>query len=203
MDNNIEEVSKIEENKLLKRENLLISAYDLFMRKGINDTSISDITENAGVAKGTFYLYFIDKWDIYEKLIIERSYLLFDEALIYTNNKGSKSFKDRILDIADYIINTFIKDKELLKFIGRNLSLGIYNDSLVDEYQEQYKDIKEILEKELKTYNNKNRHVSATLFMIIELISSTCYDTILNEIPLPIDKYKPILFNEIKKMINK
>ena len=74
---------------------------------------------------------------------------------------------------------------------------------MVDEYQEQYKDIKEILEKELKTYNNKNRHVSATLFMIIELISSTCYDSILNDIPLSIDKYKPILFNEIKKMIDK
>ncbi len=203
MDNFDTEMTKIEENKLEKRENLLASAYNLFMRKGIHNTSISDITENAGVAKGTFYLYFIDKWDIYEKLIIERSYLLFDEALIYTNNKGSKSFKDRILDIADYIINTFIKDKELLKFIGRNLSLGIYNDSLVDEYQEQYKDIKEILEKELKTYNNKNRHVSATLFMIIELISSTCYDSILNDIPLSIDKYKPILFNEIKKMIDK
>ncbi|MBQ6284848.1 MAG: TetR/AcrR family transcriptional regulator [Bacilli bacterium] len=201
MDNFDTEMTKIEENKLEKRENLLASAYNLFMRKGIHNTSISDITDNAGVAKGTFYLYFIDKWDIYEKLIIERSYLLFDEALIYTNNKGSRSFKDRILDIADYIINAFIENKELLKFIGRNLSLGIYNDSLVDEYQEQYKNIKEILEKELKTYNNKNRHVSATLFMIIELISSTCYDTILNETPLPIDKYKPILFNEIKKMI--
>ncbi len=203
MDNFDTEMTKIEENKLEKRENLLASAYNLFMRKGIHKTSISDITDNAGVAKGTFYLYFIDKWDIYEKLIIERSYLLFDEAMIYSNNKRIKSFKEKILDIADYIINAFIENKELLKFIGRNLSLGIYNDSLVDEYQEQYKNVRDILEKELKSYNSKIKNAKATLFMIIELISSTCYDSILNDIPLSIDKYKPILFNEIKKMIDK
>ena len=203
MNNFDTEMTKIEENKLEKRENLLASAYSLFMRKGIHNTSISDITDNAGVAKGTFYLYFIDKWDIYEKLIIERSYLLFDEAMIYSNNKRSKSFKEKILDIADYIINAFIENKELLKFIGRNLSLGIYNDSLVDEYQEQYKNVRDILEKELKSYNSKIKNAKATLFMIIELISSTCYDSILNDIPLSIDKYKPILFNEIKKMIDK
>ena len=193
--------SKIDENKQFKRENLLASAYNLFIRKGINDTTISDITENAGVAKGTFYLYFIDKWDIYEKLIIERSYLLFEEALIYVNNKGIKSFQNRIIEIANYIIDAFVDNVELLKFIGRNLSLGIYNETLVDEYQEQYHYIKETLEKELKEYNKKNRHVSSTLFMIVELISSSCYDIIINGNPTTVEKFKPILFSEIKKMI--
>ena len=36
----------------------------LFTTKGINSTAISDIVEKAGVAKGTFYLYFKDKYDI-------------------------------------------------------------------------------------------------------------------------------------------
>jgi hypothetical protein len=101
----------------------------------------------------------------------------------------------------NYIIDSFIKDKELLKFIGRNLSLGIYNSTIVDEYQEQYNNIREKLEQELKEYNKSNRHVSSTLFMIVELISSTCYDSILNETPVSIDKFKPILFSEIKKMM--
>ena len=51
-------LSKIEEKKQIKKENLLSSAYNLFIKKGINDTSISDIVNEAGVAKGTFYLYF-------------------------------------------------------------------------------------------------------------------------------------------------
>ena len=201
MQNNDNIELKIDENKQFKRESLLTSAYNLFMRKGINDTTISDITDDAGVAKGTFYLYFIDKWDIYEKLIVERSYLLFEEALIHVNNKGIKSCPNRIIEMANYIIDSFNNNKELLKFLGRNLSLGIYNSSIIDEYQEQYNNIKEKLEKELKEYNPKNRHVSSTLFMIVELISSTCYDVIINENPTTLDKFKPILFSEIKKMI--
>ncbi|MFQ9345252.1 MAG: TetR/AcrR family transcriptional regulator [Coprococcus sp.] len=41
-----------------KKEALFRTAYELFTTKGINSTAISDIVEKAGVAKGTFYLYF-------------------------------------------------------------------------------------------------------------------------------------------------
>lgn len=190
------------ENKQIKRENLLSSAYDLFIRKGINDTSISDITENAGVAKGTFYLYFIDKWDIYEQLIIERSYLLFKEAIMYVDNLNIKKFPDRFLSIFDYIIDSFIKDNDLLKFIGRNLSLGIYNSTIKEEYSNQYEDIKKELEHEIKEFNKSIKKPEITLFMIVELVSSCCYEVILNNEPTDIEKFKPFLHKEIKKMIN-
>ena len=51
-------MSKLETNKKKKRDSLLDSAFSLFTSKGINKTSISDIAEKSGVAKGTFYLYF-------------------------------------------------------------------------------------------------------------------------------------------------
>ena len=57
-------MGKIDENKKKKKETLFNSAYELFITKGINSTAISDIVEKAGVAKGTFYLYFKDKYDI-------------------------------------------------------------------------------------------------------------------------------------------
>ena len=57
-------MGKIDNNKKYKKETLLNTAFDLFTTKGINKTSISDIVDNAGVAKGTFYLYFSDKYDI-------------------------------------------------------------------------------------------------------------------------------------------
>ena len=80
-------LSKIEEKKQLKKESLMASAYNLFIKKGINDTSISDIANDAGVAKGTFYLYFKDKWDIHEEVIIEKSKKLFSDAIEYTSKK--------------------------------------------------------------------------------------------------------------------
>ena len=54
-------MGKVDENKQLKLEALYKSAYDLFIEQGIEKTSVSDITKRAGVAKGTFYLYFTDK----------------------------------------------------------------------------------------------------------------------------------------------
>jgi AcrR family transcriptional regulator len=44
-----------------RREDLLEAARTVFAAKGIASATVSDITEEAGVAKGTFYLYFDSK----------------------------------------------------------------------------------------------------------------------------------------------
>lgn len=50
--------SKVERNKRLKKEKLEESGYELFMNNTFDKTSIDQIVKKAGVAKGTFYLYF-------------------------------------------------------------------------------------------------------------------------------------------------
>ena len=76
----------------------------------------------------------------------------------------------------------------------------MYNKVILEEY-EQYSDIKETLEKEFKEYNKKEKNAEIKLFMIIELTSSTIYNSILNDFPTSIDCYKPILFEQIKNII--
>ena len=61
-------MGKLESNKKKKEDALYNTAFELFTTKGTNKTTISDIVEKAGVAKGTFYLYFKDKYDIRNKL---------------------------------------------------------------------------------------------------------------------------------------
>lgn len=190
-------ISKTEEKKQLKRENLLAAAYTLFVKKGFSNTSINDIVEYAGVAKGTFYLYFKDKWDINEQVIIEKSRLLFDEAIINTNDKKITTFDEKIINIVDYIINSFVENKDLMKLINKNLSLGLYNKIIDNEYI----NIKEMFTKELKQYNKKIKNPDITLYMIIELVGSSIYNSIINDIPLPINEYKPYLFNQIRNII--
>ena len=51
-------MGKVDENKQQKEDALFRSAYNLFMSKGISKTSIHDIVQDAGVAKGTFYSLF-------------------------------------------------------------------------------------------------------------------------------------------------
>ena len=62
-----------EEIKNNKIKRLLNSAFNLFIEKGINDTTIQEIVDNAGVGKGTFYFYFKDKFEIQDMLISPKS----------------------------------------------------------------------------------------------------------------------------------
>ncbi|HXW89194.1 MAG TPA: helix-turn-helix domain-containing protein [Terriglobales bacterium] len=47
-----------------RREELLAAATHIFAKKGYRAASVSDVIEAAGVARGTFYLYFRGKQDI-------------------------------------------------------------------------------------------------------------------------------------------
>lgn len=44
-----------------KKENIVHAAIQMFREKGIDKTTVSDIVKNAGIAQGTFYLYFSSK----------------------------------------------------------------------------------------------------------------------------------------------
>ena len=124
--------SKIDKNKQLKRQSLLETAFMLFTTKGIHKTSISDIVENAGVAKGTFYLYFKDKYDIRNKLIAYKSSAVFRQADAALRQTGIVDLEDKIIFLIDDIINQFVQDKTLMRFIAKNLSWGVFKSVLLE-----------------------------------------------------------------------
>ena len=51
-------------------QKLLQAAEDVFGEKGYHDASVVEVTMRAGVAQGTFYVYFKGKKDIFTQLII-------------------------------------------------------------------------------------------------------------------------------------
>lgn len=52
-----------------KREAILEAAFEVVTVKGYFETTVDDICRKAGVAKGTVYLYFKDKADVYLGLV--------------------------------------------------------------------------------------------------------------------------------------
>ena len=61
------------------RQKLLAAAEELFGIKGFENTSIYELTHRAGIAPGTFYIYFPDKKSIFIELMKEYSHLLRTE----------------------------------------------------------------------------------------------------------------------------
>lgn len=190
-----------------KEKRLLTTAFNLFTEKGIKNTSIQEIVDNADVGKGTFYLYFKDKYEIRDILIVKKTKKLFQDALKELRKENYETLTEQVLFVIDYVINELEKNTILLKFISTNLSWGIYNKTVNKLYEQNESEDEEnsILKLFLKNVKEKNIKIDnpeVTLYMIIQLTSSTCFNSILYKDPLPINEFKPILFNTIKTLIN-
>lgn len=188
-----------------KQNRLLDNAFKLFTQKGVKDTSIQEIVDNANVAKGTFYLYFKDKYEIRDILISKKSTKLFNNALKDLRKTDIKVLSEQVVFIVDHVITALVKNPLLLKFISKNLSWGIYNQTVQKIYKENSNEENGVLQlflKGIEENNIKLENPEVTLYMIIELVSSTCFNSILYNSPLPIENFKPFLYDTIRKLIN-
>lgn len=194
--------NKIEENKEEKKQKILSSAFKLFTSKSVKETSVQDIVDDAGIAKGTFYLYFKDKYDVQDYLIAKKSRQLLAKAVKYVEKQNLKEFDDRVIAVIDYIIDEFCKNKLLLKFISKNLSYGLYTDRLTRFIDDSSIGILELFNENMKKSNIQIAKPEITLFIIIELVSSTAFSSITSNKPLPISEFKPYLYEKIRKIIS-
>ena len=197
-------MGKAEENKRLKRNNLLSKSYDLFTTKGISDTSISDIVNSAGVAKGTFYFYFKDKQDIIDHLIARKSEAILINAVNHLESKKKNnpdlSTVAQIIEVADSVVTDLSKDPRLVKFLNRNLNLGFYHKAITDETLITSVNVREEYEKILHSNGAVWKDELIMLYTLIEFISSTTHTIILEGKPCDLDTYKPYMFDCIRNI---
>lgn len=196
-------MGKLDEKKKQKRDSLLMAAFALFTDKGINDTSISDIAKKANMAKGTFYLYFKDKFDIRDKLIANKAGQIFRRALEEMNGVSLSSLEDHVIFLVNSIVNQLDQDKTLLRFISKNLSWGVFqkallleNDNDGDSFYHRYYLL-------LDLSGRKFRNPDLMLYMIVELVNSTCHSVILNQEPVTLEELKPELCGVICDIIKR
>lgn len=189
------------ERKSEKEKNIYEASYKLFIEKGVYNTSIQDIVNEAGIAKGTFYLYFNDKKDLQEKLITKISSNLFNSAINELNRNYINNFEDQIIFIINYVIDTFIKKPELITLISKDLSLGLYASGFNKIISNDEIGMFELFEKKIRENNINIKNPKVVLFMIIELASSTCFSSLMYNRPLPINDFKPYLYDCIRKIL--
>ncbi len=186
-------------NKQAKRMKILDAAYDLFIKNGINTTPIDEVVKKAGVAKGTFYLYFNDRHDLIDQLTIYRSAMMIKDMIVkwkQTYELPGMSFTEKIISIADLTV-VYLKDnKELIPLIDKNLTacFNLLSDSS-GEFKEAFDGVVELFLNEGYTDERAKRRI----YMIAGMISSACSDAILNRGPYPLDE----ITDEIHMILNK
>ncbi len=194
-------MGKLDEKKKQKREALLGAAYDLFTSQGIFDTSISDIVKKAEMAKGTFYLYFKDKFDIRTALITEKAGKLFSVVREKMRDKRADSLEETVIQLVDIIIDELEADKRMLEFISKNLRWGIFHKVILEggnEVSDSFYDwYNELIQSSGRTFRNHE----LMIYMIVELVNSTCYNVILYQEPVGLEELKEELAHLIPVII--
>ena len=195
-------MGKLELNKKRKKDALYNTAFELFTTKGLAKTTISDIVNQAGVAKGTFYLYFKDKYDIRNKLVSHKTGELFFQAHEALQKENLQGFEEQVHFLVDYILNILEQNRSLLTFIAKNLSWGVFKGAFEETMPEEdyrfYDSYLELLSKSDRSYKNPE----LMLFTIIELVGSTCYSCILYQQPVSLTEYKPYLHQAIDGILD-
>ena len=195
-------MGKIDENKKKKKEALFNTAYELFTTKGITSTTISDIVEKAKVAKGTFYLYFTNKYDIKNKLVVHKTQELFDAAGAALEKEQIHGLEDQMIFLIDHLINSLKDDRALLNFISKDLVMGALRSALLTgehSNREIYNHFLGLVAADDYEYED----VDVMLFTIVELAGSAGYNSIIYEEPIPIEHYKPFLYRTVLLIIKR
>ena len=190
-------MSRVEENKLLKKNSLMDTAFQLFTSQGIGKTSIADIAQRAGVAKGTFYLYFKDKYDLHEHLVVRKSEELFSHALAHSGYETQTTPEDKILAIIDDILFQLRDDPLLLRFINKNLGWGAFRQVLDRSSVDYRKVITGILDDAAPD----REELEIVAYTVLELVGASCYSVILDGKPADLEHYLPYLHRSVRAIL--
>lgn len=128
------------DNERAEIERLLInSAKELFAQYGVHKTTISDITDKAHVGKGSFYLFFKSKGEIFMKAYIEEWILIHDSIdAKYKNRSGNLS--DLIIEYI-YENRNYLLNHPILSVVYNRNTLALISDQTVTSQLEMFRQL--------------------------------------------------------------
>jgi len=114
-----------------KRTQFLNSALKLFVANGIQRTSTSEISKDAGTASGTLFLYFPTKQDLINELILKigREQSEYIKALLQPSLPARETF----LTIWEGSIRWFLENMDAYKYFLQVKDSKIIDDAVVQE----------------------------------------------------------------------
>ncbi len=103
-----------------KRDQILDGAQKIFMENGFEGTSMNDVTRAAGVSKGTVYVYFSSKEDLFTALVErERERMA---AMVRTTLDESLPLEDALFNFGTTIA-TFMTTPRVIR--GMRMAIGV------------------------------------------------------------------------------
>src|SRR4051812_23300520 len=125
-------------DKAERRQQILHNARDVFAKHGYHAAKIDDIVAAAGVARGTFYLYFEDKRAIFEE-IVDRTFARLGMSIMRVDTEHPKrSVGDQIRENIRAIVHALLEDPATTKILLSD-AVGLdpaFDRKLISFYEE-------------------------------------------------------------------
>jgi AcrR family transcriptional regulator len=128
---------------------ILEAARSVFATKGFNEATVDDIANAAGVAKGTVYLYYRSKRDIYFSALkfgIQQMYAVLDEQL-----KAESTTEGKLRALIAVKLAYFDENRDFFKIYYSELgNLCIHPGAIDSEFKTLYLEQAKVIESILK-----------------------------------------------------
>jgi len=123
-------VRRAQESREARRAQILATALRVFSEKGFHQTSITDVVKAAGVARGTFYLYFDSKAAIFHELLDELMTHLRSNVMGVDMAPGAPPMVEQLVATVARILDTLQENRPLTRILF-HVAVGV--DADVDE----------------------------------------------------------------------
>jgi AcrR family transcriptional regulator len=124
--------------KAERRQQILTVARDVFAKRGYHAAKIEDIVAAAGVARGTFYLYFEDKRAIFEE-IVDRTIARLGMSIVRVDpHDQARSVADQVRENIRRVVRILLEDRATTKILLSD-ALGVdaaFDRKLLSFYDE-------------------------------------------------------------------
>lgn len=118
------------------RKNISSAAEQLFMEKGIENTSMNDIAKAAGYSKATLYVYFKNKEELIGVLVLESMQKLYDYIRLAIE-KGSDT-RECFMEISHALLKYQEEYPLYFKMVLENIKIDFETTDFLPEEKETF-----------------------------------------------------------------
>ena len=181
-----------------------VAFVDIILPETLDKIRVTEICRIAEIERPTFYYHFKDKYDLKNRLVAHQSSKLFRNALEALNaEKRELSFNEKIIYVIDNILTQLEGNHAMVAFIAKNLSWGVFKHAITSAPHGDDVDFREIYDGILSDAPSGLEEPEIMLFMIVELVSSTCHSAILYSEPVSLEKLKPYVYRSVNDIIDR
>ncbi|WP_285395327.1 TetR family transcriptional regulator [Lysinibacillus sp. fls2-241-R2A-57] len=165
-----------------KKQKIIEATIDQFTTKGVENTKISDIVKAAGIAQGTFYLYFPSKFSVMPEIAKYAVEEIMKE--IHASVNLHDAFDNKIEQLVKAVFRITEEKKELFAVLYAGLAQSEHLKQWESIYSPFYNWVYDLLEEAAsKMEIRQNVNSARTSRILIGLIESTAEQLYLYDSP--------------------